>query len=187
MPSQCSLSQAGRQVAAVVEATAAWRAMSSSACSEDTQQIVRQVFRWIFDVAFTVLALRLEVRDFWHRPVAFHHKAPCIVKRAEIVDETNSIRQPVHAKWPSRRKATLGFSSFMRTGTLACAVLLYGKGRTKFRGSLHNPRAVADWSNCRRFLDESCTSSHRSLKSDYSRNQQPIVMFNRAAMTVLSR
>src|SRR5262249_55553334 len=32
--------------------------------------------------------------------------------------EPNAIRQPVHAKWPSRRKATLGVSSFARTGTL---------------------------------------------------------------------
>jgi hypothetical protein len=33
--------------------------------SIDLLDTVSANFRWIFDVAFTVLALRLEVRDFW--------------------------------------------------------------------------------------------------------------------------
>jgi hypothetical protein len=38
-------------------------------------------------MAFTVLALRLEVRGFWHGRVAFNHNAPSAVKRAGIVDD----------------------------------------------------------------------------------------------------
>jgi len=42
-------------------------------------------FRWIFDMAFTVLAPRLEVRGFWHGRVAFNHNAPSAVKRARLL------------------------------------------------------------------------------------------------------
>jgi hypothetical protein len=43
-------------------------------------------------------------------------------------------------KWPSRRTATLGFSSFSRAGRDAgCPLTLYGNDRIKFRGVLPKP------------------------------------------------
>ena len=43
--------------------------------------------RWIFDVAFTVLALRLDVRGFRHGRAGFNHKAACAVKRGEMLND----------------------------------------------------------------------------------------------------
>src|SRR5215469_311305 len=72
----------------------------------------------------------------------FQKRTQLFIRTHKAARVSASSNQSVHAKWPSRRTATLGSSSFARTGTLDAPYITTETAERSFGGPSITPRAM---------------------------------------------